>query len=96
MAPSLYEHYMRWQGPFSLVYAALTALLTRSFSRTLAALMLVNPRTALIGIDSAELSASARVIRAGVTVVGTRPNRPIRLPHLVLLDGAVSSPIDLR
>jgi cation-transporting ATPase I len=88
IAPSLYDHYMRWQGPFALAYTALTALLTRSFSRTLAALMLVNPRTALIGIDSSELGAVARVIRAGVTVVATRPNRPIRLPHLVLLDGA--------
>ncbi len=88
IAPSLYDRYMRVQGPFALAYMALTALLTRSFSRTLAALILVNPRTALIGIDSAELSASARVIRSGVTVVGTRENRPIRLPHLVLLDGA--------
>jgi hypothetical protein len=35
VAPSLYDHYMRWQGPFSLAYAALTALLTRSFNRTL-------------------------------------------------------------
>jgi cation-transporting ATPase I len=88
MAPSLYQHYMRWQAPLALAYTALTAVLTRSFSRTLAALMLVNPRTALIGIDSADLSASARVIRAGVTVIGTRPDRPIRLPHLLLLDGA--------
>ena len=87
-APSLYDRYMHVQGPFTLAYMALTALLTRSFSRTMAALLLVNPRTALIGIESADLSASARVIRAGVTVVGTRPNRPIRLPDLVLLDGA--------
>ncbi|HLG63827.1 MAG TPA: HAD-IC family P-type ATPase [Ktedonosporobacter sp.] len=85
--PSLYEHYLRWQGPFVLAYTALTAILTRSFSRIVAALMLVNPRTALIGVDTAELSATARVIRAGCVVVGTRPNRPLRLPHLVLLDG---------
>ncbi len=85
--PSPYEHYMRWQAPFALAYTALTAILTRSFSRILAALMLVNPRTALIGIDVAELSVTARVIRAGCVVVGTRTNRPIRLPHLVLLDG---------
>jgi cation-transporting ATPase I len=87
VAPTLYDHYMRLQAPFSLIYTAATALLTRSFSRTLAALMLVNPRTALIGIDSSDLGASTRVLRAGVTIVGTRPDRPIRLPHLVLLDG---------
>ncbi len=88
VAPSLYDQYMRVQAPLSLIYTAATALLTRSFSRTLAALMLVNPRTALIGIDSSDLGASARVLRAGVTIVGTRTDRPIRLPHLVLLDGA--------
>src|SRR5581483_4036664 len=86
--PSLYERYLRWQGPFVLAYTALTAILTRSFSRIVAALMLVNPRTALVGVDIAELSATARVIRAGCVMVGTRPNRPLRLPHLVLLDGA--------
>lgn len=88
IAPTLYDYYMRVQGPFSLIYTATTALLTRSFSRTLAALMLVNPRPALIGIDSSDLGVAARVIRAGVTVVGTRADRPIRLPHQVLLDGA--------
>ena len=88
VAPTLYNRYMRLQAPLSLVYAAATALFTRSFSRTLAALMLVNPRAALIGIDSADLGAAARVIRAGVTIVGTRTDRPIRLPHSVLLDGA--------
>ncbi len=62
-------------------------MLTRSFTRTLAALLLVNPRTAAIGLDSAELGASARMIRAGITVVGTRPNRPLRRPNVMLLDG---------
>src|SRR5262249_7775671 len=62
--------------------------LTRSFSQTLAALLLVNSRTAVIGSDGADLSASARVLRAGVTLIGTRTNRNIRLPDFVLLDGA--------
>jgi cation-transporting P-type ATPase I len=75
-------------APLSLVYAAGTALLTRSLSRTLVALLLVTPRTAVIGLDSADLGTAARVVRAGVTIVGTRTNRTIRLPHLVLLDGA--------
>ncbi|GAC1345795.1 MAG: hypothetical protein NVSMB27_08380 [Ktedonobacteraceae bacterium] len=87
LAPSLYDRYQQFLGPVSLLYAAGTALLTRSFSQTLAALLLVNPRTAAIGLDSADLSVSARVIRAGVTIVGTRTNRSIRLPQLLLLDG---------
>src|SRR5262249_31573473 len=64
------------------------ALLTRSIGRTFAALLLVTPRTAVIGAEMADLDASARVLRAGVTVVGTRPNRPVRRPGLLLLDGA--------
>lgn len=86
-APSLYEYYQRVQAPVALGFAALTALLTRSFSATLAALLLVNPRTAAVGIDYADLGASARVLRTGVTVVGTRPSRTIRLPRLLLVDG---------
>src|SRR6185312_7614114 len=87
VTPSLLDRYQQVIGPLSLAYAGLTALLTRSFNRTLAALLLVNPRTALIGLDSAELNASARVIRAGVTVVNTRTNRTINLPGFLLLDG---------
>ena len=88
VAPALYDRYQQTIGPLSLLYAAATALLTRSFSQSLVALLLVNPRTAAIGLDSADLGASARLIRAGVTVVGTRPRRMVRLPHFVLLDGA--------
>lgn len=88
VAPTLYEQYHRFQAPLSLAYAGLTALLTRSFHQTFAALLLVNPRTASIGLDGADLHARARVLRAGVTIVGTRPERNIRLPQLLLLDGA--------
>jgi cation-transporting P-type ATPase I len=41
----------------------------------------------LIGLDSADLNTSARVIRAGVTMAGTRTNRTITFPGLLLLDG---------
>src|SRR6266567_4242182 len=88
VALSPYDRYQQIAGICSFVYSGLTAVFTRSFSRTLAALLLVNTRTAIIGHDSVDLAAAARVIRAGVTVVGTRANRTIRLPNLVLLDGA--------
>lgn len=85
--PSFYDRYLSRLGPLSLGYAALTAILTRSWSRTFQAFLLVNPRTAMIGKEAADTGASARVLREGVTVVGTRPERPIALPNLVLLDG---------
>ncbi len=87
VAKSLYDRYTEVLGPLSLGYAALTAITTRSFSRTLAALLLVNPRAALVGLEGADLSASARVLRAGVIEVGTRPERTIRRPDLLLIDG---------
>jgi len=74
-------------GPVSLGYAALTAVMTRSPARTFASLLLVSPRTAMIGAESADLGASARVLRAGVVIVGTRPQRTIRRPDLLLVDG---------
>ncbi len=87
LAPSLYYGYSRVLGPVSLAYAALTAVVTRSFARTFHALLLVNPRTAIIGMEAANLNAAARVLRAGVIVVGTRPKRAVRRPDLLLLHG---------
>ncbi len=87
-SPSLYERYLQIVGPSSLMYAIATALLTRSFNKTLVALLLMNPRPATVGLDSADLGASARVIRGGSTVVGTRPSRNFHHPDLLLLDGA--------
>ncbi|MEO7001340.1 MAG: HAD-IC family P-type ATPase [Ktedonobacterales bacterium] len=87
LTPTLYDRYTRIVGGVSLGYAALTAVLTRSYTRTFAALLLVNPRTAIIGMEAANLDASARVLRAGCTVVGTRPDRTIRRPNTLLLDG---------
>ncbi len=86
-APTLYTRYIRVLGPVSLGYAALTAVLTRSLAQTFKALLLVNPRTAVIGMEAANLAAAARVLRGGVIVVGTRPDRVIRLPDVLLLDG---------
>ncbi len=88
VAPSLLDNYLRALNPISFAYAAITAIFTRSWKQTLAALLLVNPRAAMIGQESADLSASARVIRSGVTVVGTRKDRTLHLPDVVLLDGA--------
>lgn len=86
IGPTLYSRYHQALGPASLIYAGITAVLTRSIGRTFAALLLVTPRTAVIGAEAADLGASARVLRAGVTVVGTRPNRPVRRPGLLLLE----------
>jgi cation-transporting ATPase I len=85
--PSFYSRYVRLLGPISLGYAAMMALLSRSLGRTFEALLLVNPRTAIIGMEAANLDAAARVLRAGVIVVGTRPERVVCLPDVLLLDG---------
>ncbi len=85
--PLIFDRYLQAMGPISLVYAVGTALLTRSFSQALASLLLVTPRTAMVGAENSELGAAARMIRAGVTVVGTRTNRNYRRPDAVVLDG---------
>src|SRR5205807_5447586 len=86
LTPSFYTRYLRAMGPLSLGYAALTALRTRSLVRTFEALLLVNPRTAIVGLEAANFQAAGRVLRAGVTVVGTRPKRVLRQPDFLLLD----------
>ncbi|HZC04528.1 MAG TPA: HAD-IC family P-type ATPase, partial [Ktedonobacterales bacterium] len=85
--PTLYDRYVEWLSPISVGYALVTAGLTLSVSRTFAALLLVSPRTAVIGMEAADLDVAARVVRAGITIVGTRPERSIRRPDLLLLDG---------
>src|SRR5579883_1515704 len=87
LAPTLYDRYQQMVSPLSLAYAALTAVLTRSIGRTFIALLLVNPRVAVIGMEAANLDATARVLRAGVIAGGTRPERVIRLPNAFILDG---------
>jgi cation-transporting ATPase I len=85
--PTLYDRYTRIIAPVSLGYALLTAILTRSLSRTFAALLLVNPRVALIASEMASLDANTRVLKAGVVVTGTRQDRTVRRPDTVLVDG---------
>ncbi|GAC1647554.1 MAG: hypothetical protein NVS4B8_20310 [Herpetosiphon sp.] len=87
VSPSFYHRYIETVGPVSLAFAAIMGILTRSPGRAFSALLLVNPRAAMVGKEGADLGATARVLRAGVTVVGTRPDRAIRLPNSLLFEG---------
>jgi len=83
----LYRRYLRVAAPACFVYAAGAGLATGSLSRAFEALLLLNPRPALVGLEAANLSASARALRAGLTIVGGRPKRVIRRPDVLLIDG---------
>jgi magnesium-transporting ATPase (P-type) len=85
VTPTLYHRYHQIAGPVSLAFTALTALRTGSVTRTLETLLLLNPRTAVIGLEIANLATAARVLRGGLTVIGSRTDRAIRLPGVVLL-----------
>ncbi|HEV2405556.1 MAG TPA: haloacid dehalogenase, partial [Ktedonobacterales bacterium] len=87
IAPTLFSRYVNAAGFASIGYAVLAGVLTRSFAGSLMGMLLVNPRTALIGADAAESGAIARVLRAGVIVVGSRPERSLTLPDDLILDG---------
>jgi calcium-translocating P-type ATPase len=84
---TFYHRYLRHAGWFSLAYAGLTAVRTGSLARTFESLLLLNPRPAVIGREAANLRAAARALRAGLTVIGTRPDRVIQLPDVLLLSG---------
>jgi cation-transporting ATPase I len=84
--PTLYDRYLTWLPAASLAYAGVTGLLTRSIPRALTGLLLVNPRSALIGAESADNGAAARVLRHGVTVVGSREKRPISRPGVLVIE----------
>jgi calcium-translocating P-type ATPase len=86
-APSALERYSSRVAAISLGYAALSVVLTRSLRSAFPALLLVSPRSAFIGVEGADTAASARVLRAGATVVGTRPERPVSRPDVVVIDG---------
>ncbi len=81
LAPGLYDHYHRYGGAVSLAFATLAGLRTGSFGRVFEAVLLLNPRTAVVGLEAANLQAATRALRAGLTVVGTRPARQIILPE---------------
>jgi hypothetical protein len=59
----------------SLALMAFAAFRTRSLVRTLETLLLLNPRTAVIGREVANLATAARVLGGDLTVVGSRPER---------------------
>ncbi|MBV9310191.1 MAG: hypothetical protein JOZ73_05135, partial [Solirubrobacterales bacterium] len=84
--PSIYDRYLELLPPVSLAYALLTGLITRSPGRALTALLLVNPRSALIGAQAADDGAEARVLRQGTTVIGSRASRSMSVPDALILD----------
>jgi calcium-translocating P-type ATPase len=84
---NFYDRYRNIGGMLSMGYVVFTAIHRRSLLRVFEALLLLNPRTSVIAEGSANLAAAARALRAGITVIGTRRDRPIQLPHVVLLDG---------
>jgi calcium-translocating P-type ATPase len=85
--PDALARYLALLGPASLGYALIHAFQRRSPAALFTGLLLVNPRAGLIGTEAADTGASARVLRAGVTVVGTRPERVVRRPDVLLIDG---------
>jgi calcium-translocating P-type ATPase len=84
-APTLYDHYHRLGPSLSLALTALAAVRTGSLFRTMETMLLLNPRTAVIGREVANLTAASRVLRGGLTIVGSRPDRIIQLPNTLLL-----------
>jgi len=86
--PTMYDRYLRTVPSVSLAFAAFTGLRWRSLGRALTALLLVNPRAAMIGAESADNGAAARVLRHGITVVGSREKRPICRPDALIVEAA--------
>jgi magnesium-transporting ATPase (P-type) len=82
-----YHGYLRLAAPFSFVSAAVAGLSSGSFLRAFEALMLLNPRPATVAMEAANLGASGRTLRAGLTIVGNRPRHVVRRPDVLLLDG---------
>jgi calcium-translocating P-type ATPase len=104
--PALFDRYLQIGGWVSAAYVGFTALRTLSVLRTFEALLLMNPRTAVIARETANLATAARALRSGATLIGTRRERRLHLPNVVLIDGprvltegleivAVSTPVAL-
>ena len=85
--PNVLHWYLAAIGPAAVGYALVRAARLRSLGALFTGLLLVNPRAAVVGAEAADVGASARVLRAGVTVVGTRPDRTVRRPDALLIDG---------
>ncbi len=85
--PDTLHWYLTAVGPAAVAYALVRAARLRSLGALFTGLLLANPRAAVVGAESADVGASARVLRAGVTVVGTRPERKIRRPNVLFIDG---------
>jgi magnesium-transporting ATPase (P-type) len=85
--PTPSDRYIQFVAPLSVLNAGFNLVRSGSFLRALEGLLLLNPRTAVIGQEAANLGTAARCLRAGLTVVSTRPARIIRLPHALIIDG---------
>jgi calcium-translocating P-type ATPase len=73
-------------GPAAVV-AGVLAVAARSLPAGLSALLLLTPRAVQAGTETADRGAAARLARAGLTVVGTREDRPVRCPDVLVVDG---------
>lgn len=86
--PGWDERYVAGMTPLSLGFALLTAVVTRSARRAFVALLLLNPRPALVGAAGANVGAAARATRAAVMVVGARREHAIRRQDVLVVDCA--------
>ena len=84
---TIFDRYLIPTGFFSTAFVVFTAIRTRSLIRTFEAMLLVNPRTAVVGKELANTAAAARVLRSGLIVTGSRHSRVVQLPQVLLLDG---------
>src|SRR5919106_6344622 len=83
---SFIRRYLRYSGMASIGYALARGLITRSPAQAYDALLMVNSRVALVGSEAANAGGAARVTRANGVVVGTRPERRVRLPDALIID----------
>ncbi len=81
------ERYLQIIDPIALAFAAFNGLRTGSLVRTFESLLLLNPRAAVMGRETANLNVAGRVLRGGLTLVGSRPDRALRRPDVLILDG---------
>lgn len=86
-SPTALDRYVLNAGLASLAYGTLRGLLFGSWTAFLEGLLLVNPRTAVIGSDFADISGFARMLHGNVVIVGTRHRATLK-PDTVVLDSA--------